>query len=273
MTIRTISQLPPVEGDIDKDSLIEISEPTQIGDDKGYINKRTSYEKIRSQLQEEVKKGLVDEYSMNKEDGSSINVSELRNDVDSIKDGTAKLLSANFETNPQVTNANPLPSDNQIPTVSQIRDTIIPNSTLLYIGPSSNYENAKTPTGFFNNNPEMNFSIDSGNKESNAVPTPKTGNAVIYGWVAENGSTISTNAWVGLFGYINDRWILLQLQPWIIGSKSSILQYIGFNVAVKKGLKLKIITGFPVNGSNSTSQGDIGWGINVVNHFAGYIIH
>lgn len=272
MTIRTISQLPPVEGEIDKDSFIEISEPIYKGDDKGYISKRTSYEKIRSQLQKEVRNGLVETYSMNEKNGDPVKVSKLREDVDSIQDGTVELSTAKFKTNPQVTNANPLPSDNQIPTVSQIRNTIIPNSTLLYIGPSSNYDNAKTPTGFFND-PEMNFSIDSGNKESNAVPTPKTGNAVIYGWLADNGSTISTNAWVGLFGYIKERWILLQLQPWIIGSKSSILQYIGFNVAVKKGLKLKIITGFPVNGSNSTPQGDIGWGINVVNNFAGYIIY
>ena len=272
MTIRTISQLPSVVGDIDEGSFIELSEPIQILDDRGYISKKTSYGKIRSQLHEEVSRDIVRTYSMNERTGDPIQVSQLREDVDSIQDGTVELSTAKFKTNPQVTNANPLPSDNQIPTVSQIRNTIIPNSTLLYIGPSSNYDNAKTPTGFFND-PEMNFSIDSGNKESNAVPTPKTGNAVIYGWLADNGSTTSTNAWVGLFGEINNRWILLQLQPWIIGSKSSILQYIGFNVAVKKGLKLKIMTGFPVNGSNSTPQGDIGWGINVVNHFAGYIIY
>ena len=48
----------------------------------------------------------------------------------------------------------------------------------------------------------MDFSIDSGKKESKEVEMTKTGNAVIYGWLADNGSTISTNAWVGLFGYI-----------------------------------------------------------------------
>ena len=271
MTIRTISQLPSVVGEIDKDSFIELSEPIQIGDDRGYISKKTSYGEIKTQLQEEVRKGLVETYSMDEKDGP-VKVSKLREDVDSIQDGTVELSTAKFKTNPQVTNEIPLSSNNYIPTVRQIINTIIPNSSILNIGQNSNYENAKTPTGFFND-PEMNFSIDSGNKESNVVTTTKTGNAVIYGWLADNGSTISTNAWVGLFGEIRGKWILLQLQPWIIGSKSSILQYIGFNVAVKHGLKLKIITGFPVNGSNSTSYGDIGWGINVVNNFAGYIIH
>ena len=272
MTIRTISQLPSVDGDIDKDSFIEVSEPIQIGDDRGYISKKTSYGQIRSQLQEEVRRGIVDTYSMDEKDGTSIKVSKLKEDVDSIYNGNAELSTANFKVNPQVTTENTLTSDNQIPTVRQIINTIIPNSTLLNIGQYSNYESAKTPTGFFNN-PEIFFSIDSGTKESSVQEIKKTGNVVIYGWLADNGSTIATNAWVGLFGEINNKWILLQLQPWIIGSKSSILQYIGFNVAVKKGLKLKIITGFPVNGSNSTPQGDIGWRINVVNNFAGYIIN
>ena len=84
MTIRTISQLPPVEGEIDKDSFIEISEPIYKGDDKGYISKRTSYEKIRSQLQKEVRNGLVETYSMNEKNGDPVKVSKLREDVDSI---------------------------------------------------------------------------------------------------------------------------------------------------------------------------------------------
>lgn len=272
MTIRTISQLPSVDGEIDKDSFIEVSEPIQILGDRGYISKKTSYDKIRSQLQEEVSRGIVDTYSLNEKNGDPIRISQIKEKVESIYDGTAELQTAKFKTNPQVITEKELTSDNQIPTVSQIKNTIIPNSTSFNIGSNSNYESAKTPTGFFNN-PEIFFSIDSGTKESSEYIIQKTGNAVIYGWLADNGSTTSTNAWVGLFGEINNRWILLQLQPWIIGSKSSILQYIGFNVAVKKGLKLKIMTGFPVNGSNSTHQGDIGWGINVVNNFAGYIIN
>ena len=97
MTIRTISQLPSVDGDIDKDSFIEVSEPIQIGDDRGYISKKTSYGQIRSQLQEEVRRGIVDTYSMDEKDGTSIKVSKLKEDVDSIYNGNAELSTANFK--------------------------------------------------------------------------------------------------------------------------------------------------------------------------------
>lgn len=274
MTIRTITQLPSVEGVIDDNSFMELSEPKQItgSSDVGYVSKKVSYGKIKDQLDDQIGSELNRKYSMS-EDNNPIQILDLKQRVDSLYDGNSTLMSANFQNSPTIQSTGNDLGDSNVPTVGYIVNTLIPKSTSFNIGSDSKYDAAKTSTGFYGD-PEMFFTIDSGTKESKEPQTVKhTGNAVIYGWLADNGNTTSTNAWVGLFGEINNRYILLQLQPWIIGSKSSILQYVGFNVPVKQGLKLKIMTGFPVNGSNSVQPGDIGWGINIVNAFAGYVIY
>ena len=274
MTIRTITQLPSVEGVIDDNSFMELSEPKQItgSSDVGYVSKKVSYGKIKDQLDDQIGRELNKKYSMS-EDNNPIQVLNLKQRVDSLYDGNSTLTTVNFKNSPTISSTGNKLGDSNVPTVGYIVNTLIPKSTSFNIGPDSKYDTAKTPTGFHGGDPDMFFTIDSGTKESKVQTVGHTGNAVIYGWLADNGNTTSTNAWVGLFGEINNRYILLQLQPWIIGSKSSVLQYIGFNVPVKQGLKLKIMTGFPVNGSNSVQPGDIGWGINIVNAFAGYVIY
>ena len=52
-------------------------------------------------------------------------------------------------------------------------------------------------------------------------------------------------------GSIQRKWVLLQAQPFVIGKYSQAAQYVGFNIPVKAGIELKIMTGFPVNGSAS----------------------
>lgn len=50
-----------------------------------------------------------------------------------------------------------------------------------------------------------------------------------YGWLSDKGDVPAQNAWVALCGYLGaeaagdevaSKWVVLQLQPWIIGSKS-----------------------------------------------------
>lgn len=275
MTIRTITQLPSVEGVIDDNSFMELSEPKQItgSSDVGYVSKKVSYKKIKDQINDQIGRELDRKYLMS-EDNNPIQILNLKQRVDSLYDGNPTLMSANFQNSPTIQSTGNNLGDSNVPTVGYIANSLIPKLTSFNIGSDSKYDTAKTSTGFYGGDPEMFFTIDSGTKESKEPQTVRhTGNAVIYGWLADNGNTTSTNAWVGLFGEINDRYILLQLQPWIIGSKSSVLQYVGFNVPVKQGLNLKIMTGFPVNGSNSVQPGDIGWGINIVNAFAGYVIY
>lgn len=132
-----------------------------------------------------------------------------------------------------------------------------------------------TPNTVFNQEHMMKWQFDQDGHDSEqfmldpysnqrALPVfaKHTGNLVVYGWLADNGNVAAQEAWVGLFGKVNigntsseeKRWVALQIQPWIIGTKSQALQYVGFNVPVKKGMQLKIMTGFPVNVRNSGFQ-------------------
>ena len=99
------------------------------------------------------------------------------------------------------------------------------------------------------------------------VSIADTGNLVVWGWLADQGEVDPEFAWVGLYGqlrYSQDSdtskdtpsstntqipWFPIQIKPWIRGENASTMQYVGFNVPVKKGLRLKIKTGFPVNGN------------------------
>jgi hypothetical protein len=72
------------------------------------------------------------------------------------------------------------------------------------------------------------------------------------------------------------KWVALQIQPWIVGKYSSTAQYVGFNLPVKAGLRLKVVTGFKVNGNNTALHdkptlmfAEEG---NMPNTFVGYIL-
>lgn len=82
----------------------------------------------------------------------------------------------------------------------------------------------------------------------------ETGNLVMWGWLADQGGVEPWQAWVGLFAKLktegNDNTqmeVPICIQPWITGPHSSTMQYVGFNVSVRKGLRLVVKTGFPVN--------------------------
>lgn len=132
----------------------------------------------------------------------------------------------------------------------------------------------------------MNPEFQNQKTEANGVECQRTGYLTMFGWLADNGNVRPADAWVGLFAQLNVRdtdsseqgvrtkWILLQLQPWVIGSKSSQRQYVSFNVPVRAGLRLKVKTGFMVNGHNGgfTEQGDVSIALNQPNTFVGYIV-
>lgn len=110
-----------------------------------------------------------------------------------------------------------------------------------------------------------------------------TGQLVVWGWLADKGDVPPEMAWVGLFaalkcdGYDETQKfdIPIAVQPWVRGEYASTLQYIGFTVPVKEGLKLKIKTGFPVNNENSGFQnaGTMTFiDMNIPNSFFGYVV-
>ena len=110
-----------------------------------------------------------------------------------------------------------------------------------------------------------------------------TGQLVVWGWLADNGDVSPEMSWVGLFAKVKtseyDATLVdvpISIQPWIRGENASVLQYLSFNVPVKKGLKLKIKTGFIVNQQTSGAFQNRGTMTfidrYVPNAFFGYII-
>jgi len=146
----------------------------------------------------------------------------------------------------------------------------------------------------------MQWHIDDGQRDSSLyvpgsvgsaaagyVRCAATGQLVVYGWCADNGNLLPEECWVGLFGKLvcgaagqaqEVQDVALQVQPWVVGRNSQLMQYVSFSVPVKEGTELKIVTGFNVNGQNS-GFGDSGTGGNLMlkpnlpNTFVGYIIH
>ena len=224
MTIRTITQLPSVEGVIDDNSFMELSEPKQITGsiDVGYVSKKVSYGKIKDQLNDQIGSGLNRKYSMS-EDNNPIQILDLKQRVDSLYDGNSTLTTVNFKNSPTISSTGNKLGDSNVPTVGYIVNTLISKSTSFNIGSDSKYDTAKTSILFYGD-PEMFFTIDSGTKESKEPQTVKhTGNAVIYGWLADNGNVDPAAAWVAVEAYSDTileggGWIIVALQPWIQGS-------------------------------------------------------
>lgn len=88
--------------------------------------------------------------------------------------------------------------------------------------------------------------ISQGNRVSNEWFVPDTGNLVIYGWIDSSealNSKAIPSSFCAVEGRINNKWEILAVQP-VIPAKS--ITYVGFNLLVKKGLVIRIRTGFSV---------------------------
>lgn len=100
---------------------------------------------------------------------------------------------------------------------------------------------------------EYIFKIEPGKRESKSWVAPASGIFTCYGWLDEinNPSQANESRWVALMGkqaqLLEKGWSILQVQPFI---KNNYLSYVGFTFPVKKGMELKIVTGFAV-GNNS----------------------
>lgn len=108
--------------------------------------------------------------------------------------------------------------------------------------------NANTKNVFPN---EYVFKIKRGERSSDSWKAPASGIFTCYGWLDEinNPSQSNESRWVALMGKQSQlqEWTILQVQPFI---RSNYLSYVGFTFPVKKGMELKVVTGFAV-GSNS----------------------
>lgn len=306
LKLRTISQLTELQNPNDN-TLFGVSQPINDVDSQyidndisiDYVSSKLSYKTIRDDISSNVLSAVASKYGLVDSQKDSINVAALQKTVHKLSAEDCRIygqktlmappkIDGSIELGKDVTVA-----DNMLPTVKYVKSLVADNGdyisdNMVVVGSPGN--NARYTV--FDRN-FMHWKIGENQKDSSeyidttGYPVgPKvcthTGNLVIYGWLADNGDVDPQDAWVGLYGCMhtsvdddNERdWVLLQLQPWPLTLKSSVFQYVGFNVKVAKGLMLKIKTGFRVKGKNSGFQGgsSLTYWTNQPNSFVGYFI-
>ena len=156
------------------------------------------------------------------------------------------LLSSNADFTGNVTFKNtPKINDKEIATKEYIADKIQQDNGIFISEDSEKLEEYKI---------KANKTDTVNENEEDAETINETGILTLYGTLADTGVVSPAEAWVALKGKINNGWTILQVQPWIIGAKSSQLQYVSFTIPVYKGLMIKIETGFTLNGDNTGAQ-------------------
>lgn len=287
MIIRTISQLPRELEDIENDSLFELSKKV----DDRYISKSVEFNTLQKQVaataveQTGITYGLID-------GKNNIDVSKLKEVVDALKSGDLvcsgnKELNGDLSVIPGPTYTKDVPDADlyKVANVKYVQEAITNLNT--FVGSKSNYTAGIAADGTIYNPEQMlKCYFDNDDMQTNEVKMTKTGNLVMYGWLADNGNVDTAAAWVALEGCIigennSETWLILQLQPWILGEKHENLQYVGFNCPVTEGMKIRVKTGFTLNYTNSTYQNrknslvknNLIPGTNLTNAFLGYVIY
>lgn len=257
MTVRTISQLPALgEKELSGDCLFEISKPQE--DDK-YTSKKISYETLNNKIQDDSKSFLYKTYKLNED----VDFSKIRSDINTLN-GYFDVNSSNtaiFAKTPCVKNAS-----TKLATETWVKTKI-------------NSENASViaPDSIKSNTYNLTFNNSKTQSEAITLEANQTGNLVVYGWMADDGSDFHpSKCWVGLKAKLKNEWILLSVQPWILGTYRSQLQYVSFNVPVStgdSGMQIRIDCGFDVGDSSSGSQNtDSSLADSVANKFIAYIL-
>lgn len=325
MLVRTISQLPETTSDF-KDGKFEISIP-ESGSSQRYYSKSIKYTTISADLTQSLSSDIAKTYELTATNKTPIKVRTNLNSINNTLTGNVQISGRkNFLDWPWITKDFPssfsnyggMDGDYILPNVKKVRQLITEtpayfsteDSTVAEGNPLPWHSNPATTATVpealgFDQTIEMgkfyfwridDQGTDSGkaihDDDSSTIDAYEemrdTGNLVVWGWLADNGSVSPEMAWVGLFGWIKhaddlqgDRGnvthheLPICIRPWIRGTNASSLQYVGFNIPVRKGMQLKIKTGFPVNGNNSGFQNPGSMTFmdrNVPNAFYGYIV-
>lgn len=291
MIIRTISQLPKTTTIDDSDSLFEVS----IKRDQSYISKAITYGNLMDKLYGEIDNKFQTQYGLN----PTINIDSIKNTVNSLTNGNIAIKGVKNMISSTV-QLSTLPYDNNKLEDESYRNTAASIGYVLNAmkSGSSFISNGSKATGFVTTG-GMRYQAETGGlmqfyfNENTAARTseecicPQSGNLVMYGWLADNGNVDPAAAWVAVEAYSDTileggGWIIVALQPWIQGTKHSNLQYVGFNIPVAKGMKLRITTGFDLNYTNSTYQQrkntlvmnvNTASAMNITNSFIGYVLY
>ena len=271
LNITTISKLPSLTTEnLNSNDLFWISHP-----DSGqkYISKNTSLSAITDYAKNDVKNSF-------QLDG--MNVTDMNNRINNILSGTTTFRGTKtFASTPTITGQTSdvdTLADNSIltkKTITTLANNLIADGITMVASNSKTYGNPENNTPYTNKNGvDFQLKLDNGKRESNIQKCSSDGQLVVYGWTADNGRVLPQESWIAIYGKINNIWTILQLHPWIVSQNSSILQYVGFNVPVKKDLEIKIQTGFPVNmtASSFNTGNTLTFNDGSINTFVGYII-
>lgn len=271
LNITTISKLQSLTTEnLNSNDLFWISHP-----DSGqkYISKNTSLSAITDYAKNDVKNSFY-------LDG--MNVTDMNNRINNVLSGTTTFRGAKtFESTPTITgqtsDVNTL-ADNSILTkknITTLANNLIADGITMVASDSKTQRNPENNTPYTKkDNVDFSLTIDNGKNVSNTQVCNSDGQLVVYGWTADSGRVLPQESWIAIYGKINGIWTILQLHPWIVSQNSSILQYVGFNVPVKKGLEIKIQTGFSVNmtASGFNTGNTLTFNDGSINTFVGYII-
>lgn len=298
MIIRTISTLPKATTVNDK-ALMEVSMPTseQVGVMQKYSSNSIELGSIISTATDRAFNKTSEVYDLSSETGSPISLNKVRSDVNLLSGGNITISGTKtFTNNIKVTAQRPNKEDvNSLVTVGYLFDNL--NDTASFISETRSYNAAQTTSNSFVDETgktdeavaddiyEWNLSANTssstpGNSQSNEVIITQTGNLVVYGWMTALDITDTQECWIALEAFIKNRWIIISVQPWVVGQKASYMQYVGFNVLVSAGTKLRITTGVRIDTSASRYQSgktlvynknDVN--SNITNTFVGYVLY
>ena len=301
MTIRTVSQLPSVS---EKTSLSSALMEVSIQTDKNthtYQSKSITFDQISKRIVANAESQVQSSFNIVNDNGSKRDLNKLNKRVidlystDQVNISGQKIYASRIRFTDKTPTENL--NNNDASTINDVKELIRKSPT--YIGTQSYLSENPLMNGGIdseqshftvdNSSEMLYFHIDDGGTDSSKsvdefVQSHKmtqcnhTGHLVIYGWLSQQGEVEPQNAWVALCGKIlvknEQKWVILQLQPWHINDNSTKMQYVSFNLNVKIGLNLKVVTGFKVDGHSSGFQlgNSLGFSNNTPNTLVGYVI-
>lgn len=266
LTFRTISDLPLLE-ELDDGSLFNVSVPGgETGGTQTYTSMKVTFGSLRdAAISASI---LSTESILQIPEGTSLK-KDVLDPISGLLSGEAVLSGQKsfFERPTVLSSGTDELSGNSLVTKDDVEGMIV-DTAFCFSPDGKATASPNNSAGYTTDDGNLlMWNIDSGQRDSSLfidgeghragyVTCPESGMLVAYGWLADNGNLNPENCWAGLFSPIENadgtvKDILVQVQPWIIGDKSQTLQYVGFTLPVRKGLKLKLMTGFNVNGNNS----------------------
>lgn len=288
--LRTISQLPAYSSTeaLTSTTLSNNLFETSVYDSGIYTSRHITYSNLSTILNKNIDDAMASAYGM-KLNGDNIKLTDLSSEIDTIKTGNlsidgVKTFTGTLKAKPYHTGLPTSPSP--VATAADV-DKLLSQAPV-YIANNSHYSAVRTLTTNNvikeDNNSSLyefkltNIQNDYKSSQSDVVSIRNTGFLSLYGWLAADTNIVPQEAWVALEGKINGNWVILQVQPFILGSNNQIIQYLSFNLPVAMGLNLRISTGFKLSISPTYIQtgktlvyNALANGQNMVNTFYGTV--